>query len=188
MARRGLRVTGVDRTASYLAKARARAQEQELEVEFVQDDMRRFIRPEAFDGAMMMYTSFGYFEDPAENQAVLANMHQSLKEGGALIVEMMGKEVLARIFQPRDWSEHEGMLFLQERSISKDWSWIDNRWIIIREGDRREFAVSHWLYSAAELTRMLERAGFDQVEICGDLEGSPYDHTARRLIAVARKL
>ena len=187
MARRGLRVTGVDRTASYLAKARALAEEQGLDVEFIQDDMRQFVREAAFDGAMLMFTSFGYFEDPAENHAVLANVYRSLKAGGALIIEMMGKEVLARIFLPRSWSEQDGVLFLEERSISKDWSWIDNRWIMIRDGERSEFKISHWLYSAAELARMSEQAGFSQVEFYGDLEGAPYDHTAKRLVAVARK-
>ena len=29
--------------------------------------------------------------------------------------------------------------------------------------------------------------GFGSVEICGDLKGAPYDHTAKRLVAIARK-
>jgi SAM-dependent methyltransferase len=93
--RRGFRVTGVDRTALYLDEARRRAHEEGLAVEFVQDDMRHFVRPGAFSAALSMYTSFGYFSDPADNLQVLANIYQSLKPGGALLMEMNGKEVLA---------------------------------------------------------------------------------------------
>ena len=46
-ARRGFQVTGVDRTARYLDTARAAATREGLTVEFVQEDMRHFHRPEA---------------------------------------------------------------------------------------------------------------------------------------------
>ena len=40
MARRGFRVTGVDRTTEYLEEARKRAKVEDLTIEFVQEDMR----------------------------------------------------------------------------------------------------------------------------------------------------
>jgi len=83
LARRGFKVTGVDRTASYLEKAREGARKEKLDIEFVQDDMRRFCRPDAFDAAAMMFTSFGYFSgDPAQNRQVLVSVCRSLKTGG----------------------------------------------------------------------------------------------------------
>jgi SAM-dependent methyltransferase len=141
----------------------------------------------AFDGAIMMYTSFGYFEDPTENLQVLLNVYRSLKEGGALVMDLMGKEVLARIFQERGWDEDDGVIYLQERKVCKDWSWIENRWILIRDQERHEFNLSHWVYSATELSGMLIDCGFETVKVYGDLEGAPYDHTAKRLVVVARK-
>ena len=136
----------------------------------------------------MMFTSFGYFKDPQENQQVLENVAASLKEDGALIIDMMGKEVLARIFIARDWNEMEnGLFFLTERRVSNNWSWMENRWIMLCGEERYEFEVNHWLYSATELAGMLKHAGFRTVDIYGDLEGAPYDHLARRLVAVACK-
>ena len=187
LARRGFSVTGVDRTAAYLEEARARASAEDLAIEFVQEDMRRFHRPDAFDAALSMFTSFGYFEDPAENRQVLVNVNRSLKDNGVLLVELMGKEVLARIFTERDWSEDEGAFLLQERQVSRNWSWMENRWILLQGAERHEFKISHWLYAASELTTLLMACGFGAVGIFGDLEGAPYDHTAKRLVAVARK-
>jgi hypothetical protein len=62
-----------------------------------------------------------------------------------------------------------------------------NRWILISETDKREFNVVHWIYSAAELTKMLEQSGFKDIQLLGDLTGSPYDGQASRLVALAKK-
>jgi SAM-dependent methyltransferase len=187
LARRGFEATGVDRTAIYLEKARAQAAADGLKIEFVQDDMRKFCRTDAFDVVLNFYTSFGYFENPAEDRRVIVNMEKSLKKGGRLVMEMMGKEILARIFRERDWREEEGVIWLEERKVSKDWTWIDSRWIMLEGSKRNEFRVSHRLYSAAELAALLKDCGFRSVDIYGNLAGAPYDHTAERLVVVAHK-
>src|SRR5689334_4942622 len=75
LARRGFVVTGVDRTAAYLERARHRAEQESLAVELVQSDMREFARPDAFDGAINLFTSFGYFENLADDLKVAQNLH-----------------------------------------------------------------------------------------------------------------
>src|SRR5205823_3783141 len=149
--RRGFSVVGVDRTRAYLSQARKRAKSEKLAIEFVEQDMRRFIRPRAFDAAISMYTSFGYFKNPDDDRRVLRNLHGSLKPGGKLLIDLMGKEVVAKQFRKLDWHEERGVLFLEERNLSPDWSWIENRWILISGAKRKQFIVSHRLYSAKEL-------------------------------------
>jgi SAM-dependent methyltransferase len=187
MARRGFDVTGVDRTGVYLQRAQKQADAEKLKVEFVQADMREFCRPQAFDITLNLFTSFGYFENPAEDQRVLVNVHKSLKPGGKLIMEMAGKEIVARVFRERDWNEENGVICLEQRSISKDWTWMDNRWILLRGDKRDEFRISHRIYSAAELAALLKDCGFSRIDIHGNLAGAPYDHTAERLVVVAHK-
>ena len=187
LARRGYLVTGVDRTVAYVEQARGKAEADGLSAEFVQEDMRRFCRPGEFDAALNLFTAFGYFEDQDEDRLVLANLHRSLKPGGTLVMDLMGKERLARIFRERDWHEVDGALMLTERRICQNWSWIENRWILITDEGRKEFTVSHRLYSASELDALLVECGFSSVSIYGDLSGAPYDHEAKRLVAVARK-
>jgi SAM-dependent methyltransferase len=187
-ARRGHTVTGVDRTAAYLRTASGAAEAEGLAVEWIEADAREFLRPAAFDLAINMYTSFGYFEDPAEDRQVAENIVASLKPGGTLVMDLMGKERLARIFSPRGWEQlPDGSLFLQERKIRHDWTWIENRWILVKGGEQREFNLGHRLYDGAGLKTLLLDSGFEAVALYGDLDGVPYDHDARRLVAVARK-
>ena len=106
LARRGFNVTGVDRAAQYLGQARQQALEEGLVIEFVQQDMREFRRPGSFDIPLNLNTSFGYFEDPADDLQVLPNIHASLQPGGSLVAKTIVKEVLARIFQEREENAH----------------------------------------------------------------------------------
>jgi len=182
LARQGFRVTGVDIQAAYLESARKQAQAEALAAEFVQADMRRFCRPDAFDAAINIQTSFGYFEDQAENRQVLVNLQQSLRQGGALLLEMVGKEILAR-----DFHRHGEVILLEERTVSKNWTWYERQGIMLNGEQRQDYRFAHSIYSAAELEALLTESGFRSVAIYGDLAGGPYDHAARRLVAVARK-
>ncbi|MBL9030881.1 MAG: class I SAM-dependent methyltransferase [Phycisphaerae bacterium] len=187
LAKRGMSVTGVDRTAAFLRRARDRAASAGVAVELVQADMREFTRPGEFDAVLNLYTSFGYFRDPADDRRAARAMHDSLKPGGRLVMDLMGREVLARQFRQRDWREHEGTILLEERTLAPDWTWIDNRWLMLKGDQRRE--VSFWLrlYGAADLSALLHQVGFVVERVLGSLAGAAYDATATRLVVVASR-
>ena len=194
LASRGYRVTGLDLTAAYLDAARESAAAWGVEVEFVRGDLRRFGRRAAFDLALNLYTSFGYFEDPADDLAALRALRASLKPGGALVMELRGKETAARDFTEGEWFERAGGTVLTEYSVVGDWEGLRNRWVIIkpREGgdagelERIDRSFVLRLYSAVELRAALLEAGFASAEIYGSLKGAPYDEKAESLVALAR--
>jgi len=187
LARRGFSIIGVDRTQPYLEKARKQAEVEGLKVEFIQEDMRNFCKPNTFDVALNLFTSFGYFKDIKDDKQVITNVYRSLKSKGVFLIDIMGKEVLARIFCERDWYEVDNIIVLEERKVCRNWSWIENRWILIKDGKKEEYKISHRLYSAVELTALLNECGFNHIDVNGDLTGEQYDHTAKRLILVAHK-
>jgi SAM-dependent methyltransferase len=187
LSRRGFKVTGVDRTQSFLQKARQQAKSENLNIEWIQSDMRHFKQSATFHAVISMFTSFGYFENPDENFQVVCNVYQSLKPGGRFLIDLVGKEILARHFRKRDWYELDGMIILEERKLNEDWSRIDNRWIVIADKKRTELHLSTCVYSAAELGSFLKKCGFTQIKFYGNLNGRPYDQLAERLIVVSQK-
>ena len=187
LARKGFQVTGVDRTQVYLDMAAAAARREKARIELVCEDMRKFRRVESFDGVINLFTSFGYFEDSKDDRTVVGNIFASLRPSGVLVMQLMGKEVLARIFRPRDWYEQDGLLVLEERKVTQNWSWVESRWTLISGQRRIDLDLSHRLYSAAELSSLLRDCGFEQVAVFGDLGAAPYDERANRLVLVARK-
>jgi SAM-dependent methyltransferase len=187
LAQRGFAVTGVDRSPFLLARAKERVASLGVNLELVHSDMRDFHRPDSFDIALSLFTSFGYFRDDEENQRVLNNVFANLRAGGVFVLDAMGKETLARIFNPTSVEDIPGGLFIQRRRPVDTWSRMDNEWIIIRDGVQRSFRIEHWIYSGREISQMMARAGFADVRVFGDYAGSPYGPAAKRLVVVATK-
>ncbi len=187
-AQHGFSVTGVDRTKFLLDKARARARRAGVKVEWVQSDMRDFMRPGAFDLVLNMFTSFGYFDDKNDDLLVLRNIAASLRAGGACLIEVMGKERLARLFQPTTSDVlPDGTRLVQCHEIFDDWTRIRNEWILLRKGKAKSFAFHHTIYSGQELRDRMLAAGFADVKLYGNLAGAEYGPAATRLVAVGRK-
>ena len=187
LARRGLRVTAVDRTRFLLDQARERARVAGLTVDFVEADMRDFRRPAAFDLALSLFTSFGYFAARDEDLQVLRNVRASLRLRGVFVMDMAGKEWLARHFEPtRSRTLEDGTLFIDRCRVVDDWTGLENEWILIRDGRARALRLRLTVYSGQELKDRLLQAGFSRVDLYGNLDGAPYDRDATRLVAVAR--
>jgi SAM-dependent methyltransferase len=187
-ARRGFVVTGVDRSPFLLERARERGLASAVEVEWVLDDMRRFERPASFDLACNLFTSFGYFDREEDNLRVLGNIRESLRDGGALVMDMVGKEHLERVgLWPRHTNFADGAVLIQQGHANADWTRLENDWTMVQDGRTRHYRFEHHLYSGLGLQRRLETCGFTEVRLYGDLAGSPYAPDALRLVALARK-
>ena len=188
LAKRGFLVTGVDRTKYLLDKARANASAAHVKIEWVQKDMRDFVRPDSFALALSMFTSFGYFDDKREDMIVLGNMVTSLQRGGACLIEVLGKERLAKILQPTiSTLLPNGAMLVERHEIFDDWTRVRNEWLVIRNGMVKRFKFHHTIYSGLELRERMERAGFVGVTLHGNLNGDEYGPNAERLIAIGRK-
>jgi SAM-dependent methyltransferase len=188
LAKAGFKVTGVDRTKFLLNKARTKARKEKVKIEWIQMDMRDFVRPNAFNLVLSMFTSFGYFNNKHEDLKVLEHILTSLKPGGVFVIDGAGKEWLAKVFQPtRSDDLPDGTKFIQRSEIFDDWTRVRNEWILIRKGRAKTFRFHHTIYSGQELKDRLEQTGFAKVKLFGNLDGYEYGPNAQRLIVVGYK-
>ncbi|OII67301.1 MULTISPECIES: class I SAM-dependent methyltransferase [unclassified Streptomyces] len=182
LALRGHRVTGVDLSPAMLDRARKRTADAGAEAAYVQADARAYEEPGGFDVVLNMFTSFGYFEDPADNARVLRTMYTCLAPGGTLVLDLAGKELLARKVTPPKVVQRGDDLLVQTDTVLDDWARLRSDWVLVR-GERVTRATLVWfVYSAVELRRMVEEAGFGRVEVFGGFDGRPYDGSAERLV------
>jgi len=169
-------------------KARRKARAAKIKVEWIQMDMRDFARENVFDLVLSMFTSFGYFDDKDEDSLVLRNIFNSLRSGGVFLIDVMGKERLAKILQPTTSDIlPSGTKLIQRHEIFDEWTRIQNEWILIRNGRAKSFKFHHTIYSGQELRDRMTQVGFKDVRLYGNLDGDEYGPNALRLIAVARK-
>jgi len=188
LARLGHRVTAVDTSAMLLAELDRRANQAGLDLDVVERDMRSFVAPSSFDTVIVMWTSFGYFTDEADHDRVLANIAESLRPGGRLILDLLGLETLCRTLEPVHLTEYDdGRLLIERPVLVAHNTRLENEWLLI-DGDRVVRATfSHRVWSAGEIRRLLRNAGLNVEAIDADLAGTPYDFEAERMIVVAEK-
>jgi SAM-dependent methyltransferase len=185
LAQKGFAVTAVDRSRFLLDKARERAAG--APVEFVEADMREFVRQGAFDLAINLFTSFGYFETPDEDLQVLRNVRASIKPGGVFVIDVLGKECLASLPSRTRWVEAPGKdLFVQHCGILPGWSRSRMQWLLVQGERAVRYDYEYNVYSGQELYALLRSAGFDEVRLFGNLDGAAYDSAATRLVARAQ--
>ena len=187
LARRGCVVTGIDICENYLQKIRKAAVRESLNIECIGQDVRNFKQKNIYDLALILYNSFGYFENPKNDFLFLKNAYNSLKKDGYLIIDVLGKEIAVRNYTEAEWIENDNYTFLSESYPIDSWGSIKNRWILLKGKNRLEKIFTQRLYAASELKLLLFKAGFSSVEIYGDWDKSPYGENAKTLIAAGKK-
>ena len=188
LARRGMRVTGVDRSPRSLGIARETAVAEALAAEFRELDMRELDYGGEFDAAICLFTSFGFFEE-GDNQRVLAGIARALRLGGRFLIDVVNGLAFSRFFKERTWEELEdGVLFVREHDYEPLSGRNRARWRFVRpDGTRSELRHSVRVYTPAELAERLRAAGLEVEAGWGGWDGSELGFEGRRLILAATR-
>ncbi len=187
-ARRGLSTTGVDLSGFLLNQAARHIDNENLDATLVHADLLTYAPQQSFDLVTNLFSSFGYYDNPEENQQVLANIYQWLKPSGCFVLDVFSKEQAALHLEPVHCSEYDNGDVRFERPLLIDnMSVYSNEWILVRGEKAYRWQYQHYVYSASELTTMLKQAGFSLVTIYGSFKGDDYDMDADRLVMVAQK-
>lgn len=190
LARRGASVLGVDVTREYLETAR-RAAKGLPNCRFAEGDMRRLPFVAEFDAAMNLWTSFGYFEKPSEDLAVLKGVARALKPGGLFLIELVDHGWVRARTSHRHWDRRADGSYLLQEAVLVEGSdpRVVNEWTILRRG-RRPLRTRFVLrgYDEKRLKAALRKAGLVPVKAWSSLVGaSPRRKFNGRLVVLARK-
>lgn len=183
----GSRVTGVDLMPVFLDAARARADERGVEVDLRRGDMRALaLEPGVYDAALCFWGSFGYF-DPEGEEAFVRGVADALRPGGRFMIDTPSTETVFPAFRERDWWEVDDVVVLMSTRYAAATGRIETDWtFVLPDGRRATQRSSVRLYSLADLTSLLERAGFTTFRATDD-DLEPFDLGADRLWLVATK-
>jgi SAM-dependent methyltransferase len=189
LAAKGYRVTGQDMSQVFLEKARTDAAKAGVQVRWVHGDMRHIPFEDEFDAVINMFSAFGYLESEEEDLKVLRQIRNALKPNGLFLLEIIHQAWLVRNFESRGWhAETDGLIVLEERELNL----LTGRnevtvTLIDRDGGRRERQHAMRIYTAAELVRMVRRAGLSIEAAHGGLDGRDLTLESNRLVLLATK-
>jgi len=187
LARRGYDVTGVDLSPFLLEVASKRADAVGVQVRWLAGDMRQAIPGERFDLILNLFTSLGYFADEADDLEVARAAMSMLAPGGRFVVEVINGRWLMSNFQEREWFTVGKATVMERRSLDQGSRRMVVERTIERDGDTESNVHVIRLYGARELDRLLAVAGFGQVTLHGDWDGSPATERSLRVLAIATK-
>jgi len=188
LAERGYAVTGVDISPLLLREAAAAAAAAGVSACWVEGDMRKLDLHGAFDGAISIFSSLGYFGSDDDDLEVLRGIRVALRPGGRFVLDTMHRDLVARDFVERDWwSTPDGLHVWVEREFepvggisTEILRWRDARG---GEGEKRHTIR---IRSATEWGRLLPAAGLEPLEWFGDWSLEPLELTSPRLIVLCR--
>jgi SAM-dependent methyltransferase len=173
---------GLDLSRLLLRVARG----EDADAALVRADMRQLpFADGSFALVTNLFTSFGYFRDDRQHERVVAEVARVSKRGGWFVLDFLNAPHVRRTIIPFDRRAQGSRVIEQTRVISDDGRFV-RKTITVNDEDR-EFVERVRLFDPEELRDMLERCGFDVVEILGAYDGRPLDDESPRAIVVGAR-
>ena len=172
-------VTGADLSENSIAEASKFANEK---LHFKVHDMREpFI--EKYDAIFNLFTSFGYFEDDADNYKTIKAIHNSLTETGFAVIDFMNVDYVLENLVPNEVKSVDGIDFyikryLKDGHIYKEIDFED-------KGETFHFTEKVQALRLEDFEQMMEAAGVFLLDIFGDYKlRKYYKNQSERLIMI----
>ena len=189
----GARVTGIDVSSNSLTHARQSAELSGRSIDYLQLDYTAVPLPGSQDVFTMISQDFGVLS-PDQRSALLAAVRLSLNDGGAFVFDVPGDAAFS-LFEEGVQIEVDLMdgfwapgsyVGLQRSYAYEDERVSLERYLILAE--TMSFEVFNWMqYFGVEIIgRELSAAGFDEIRLFGDLDGSACQADPTAMVVVAR--
>jgi ubiquinone/menaquinone biosynthesis C-methylase UbiE len=200
MARTGVRIVGIDRSASMLGRARKRTRLAKLgsHLHLIRGDIRYLPFPAA--SMPLVAAPYGILQSLLDDEALdatLAAVHRVLKPGGTFAIDMVSDLVSWQEYQrktklrgPMRGSQAQITLIESVRQDRRRGVTVFDQEFIERRGTSRHvhaFSIRFRTVSVQEMTRRLEKVGFEIAAVLGDYDGGPWDPRADVWLIVARR-
>ena len=188
LAEAGFDVDGLDYSTELLAQARKRGTGPRLR--YTRGDMRKLPARWAgkFDAVLNLFTSFGFFTLPADDQRVIREFARALAPGGTLVWHGGNRDGVMARFLSRDWWQtRDGTLVAQERefdSLSGALT-VSSVWSGPSGGGSRQHSIR--LYTPTRLAELCADAGLTVIEAFDGFRARPLQRSSSEMLLVARK-
>lgn len=180
----GLRVLGVDLSPQSIQSA---TKFQNNHLNFQEHDMREVIENESFDVVFNLFTSFGYFENEADNFTVLRSIYEMLHVNGLLVIDFMNTTKTLNSLVEEEVKVEDNIEFNLKREF--DGKFIKKYISFSDQGEFFNFQESVRGFSLDDFHIMLTETNFKIESVFGDFQLNPFNATTSdRLIIIARKL
>ena len=181
----GYQVLGVDLSEESIDFASQEYTQEHLN--FSVHDMRNELYPticsHKVEAVYNLFTSFGYFDDEADDKKVFASVGNVLKNGGVFILDFLNEQWVQNTLIPEAIIQKEGIEFhiskrIENQNVIKDIRFED-------QGKTHHFFEKVKLHTIDQIDAYAREFGFERKMIWGDYHLSEFDlETSPRAINI----
>lgn len=188
LAEAGFDVDGLDYSEHLLDKAKRRGTGATLR--YTRGDMRKLPArwTGRFDAVLNLFTSFGFFLDPADDARVIAEFARVLKPGGVMVWHGGSRDgVMARFLERDWWKADDGTVIAHERSFDPLSGVLSIRSTF--EGPAASGEREHRirLYTATRIAELCAAAGMVVEQAFDSFRDRPLTRRSSEMLLVARR-
>jgi ubiquinone/menaquinone biosynthesis C-methylase UbiE len=169
LARRGLKVTGVDISEAMLRRAADKARAAGVEIRLVRQDMCHLSLPRPVDAVICACDGVNYLLDPMRVAGFFGRAREALRKGGVLTFDISSREKLKRMARERVYFEdREGITYLWTNRMASGVLTMELSFFVRgADGryDRFDEVQRQRAHSVEELGGWLQDAGFSRIRI-----------------------
>jgi SAM-dependent methyltransferase len=179
---KGYQVTGIDLSEESIKLANTYSTNG---LSFFTADMRCFDLNSSFDAVLNLFTSFGYFDETAENERVLQRVNLHLKDRGLFVMDYFNPATICCKTNGGE-IEMDGVKFRISKKI--DSGHVIKEIHVIDGNHENKFMEKVQLFTLHELQVMLKSNGFDFISVKGNYSLEEFNEkTSERMIIIAQK-
>lgn len=175
----GYNVTGVDLSENSIAFAK------QFENETLHFDVHDMCEPysKTFDSVFNLFTSFGYFEDEADNLKTINAIKANLNATGFGVIDFMNSHYITNNLISEDKKSVDGIDFYQKRTYENGYIIKDISFTV--EKQKHQYQERVRAFTLNDFEDLFEKAGVYLLDVFGDYKLQKYDkNTSERLVMI----
>jgi SAM-dependent methyltransferase len=181
--KKGFTVSGADLSAESIKYAKKFSNPT---LDFFTHDMRKPFAENEYDAVLNIFTSFGYFEDPQDNQRCIDSFAKALKPGGRLVMDFMNISKVLNELKAEENKIIDGIRFNITKHISNNRIVKDIRFS--DKGKENHFQEKVSILYKEDFLKYFNFAGLEVTELFGDYQLSAFNsEKSDRLILIVKK-
>lgn len=138
---------------------------------------------EQFDSVFNLFTSFGYFENEADNLATIKAIKTNLNDFGFGVIDFLNAEFIIDNLVPENTKTVDGIDFLQRRRVENGYIIKDISFTF--ENEDYQFEERVRAFTLANFETLFEQAGVHLLDVFGDFKLNKFhSKTSERLIMI----
>ena len=155
-------------------------------LDFFIHDMRDYFATEKYNAVLNIFTSFGYFDDPMDNQRCIESFSQALKPDGILVLDFINFKKIVPTFRHKESKDVDGIIFHIEKQIENNR--LVKNILFSNSGKAFHFQEKVSILYKEDFLKYFNFAGLKVKDVFGDYQLNPFDpEKSDRLILVAIK-